>query len=134
MSANRITSRRVRRFTLIGCVVLWLCAFTATHIPINQISLFPSSDKTLHFLGFFGLTAAFLLTLILHGLKPKRRIIVVLVSMILYAAFDELTQPLFNRYAAWGDWLADIAGAAAAVVLLELLMVARKKLAKPQVD
>lgn len=127
MSEKTITSRRVRRFTLVGCIALWLCAFAATHIPADQMPLFSSSDKTLHFLGFFGLAAAFLLTLTLHGLKPGRRIVIVLVSMILYAAFDELTQPLFNRYAAWSDWLADIAGATAAVILLELLTAAKKK-------
>ena len=40
--------------------------------------------------------------------------------MIAYAALDEMTQPLVNRYAAFDDWLGDVVGAAGAVMVLEL--------------
>jgi len=55
--------------------------------------------------------------------------VAVSIAAAAYGAFDELTQPLFGRSASWGDWLADMVGAAVAVIVFEavLSMRARRK-------
>ena len=58
-------------------------------------------------------------TLRAHRHRRLRRVLLVLVLMTIYAAVDELTQPLVNRYAAWSDWFADVFGAAAAMLVWE---------------
>ena len=57
------------------------------------------------------------------GLAIARRLAragLVLLVMGVYASLDELTQPMCGRWAAWGDWNADLAGATLAVILAEL--------------
>ena len=78
-------------------------------------------DANLHFAGFYALAGLFWLTLNAYARSRAARALLVLAIMPLYAALDELTQPIFNRNAAWGDWLADVAGTAAAVVCLEIV-------------
>ena len=51
----------------------------------------------------------------------------VIAVAILYGAFDEITQPLVNRHAAWRDWLADVLGALAAIVIFEAISALRKR-------
>ena len=95
-------------------------AFATTHIPGPALPLdMPVSDKTFHLAGYFPLTVIFVVTLKCYGLTLWRRVAVALAVMAIYGAFDEITQPLFNRSASWGDWLADIVGAATAVLACE---------------
>jgi VanZ family protein len=63
------------------------------------------------------------MTLITFQTKPFVRRISVLLIMPIYAAFDELTQPLVNRHAAWGDWFANVFGSLAALILIELILI-----------
>ena len=44
------------------------------------------------------------------------RMVAVILVMAAYGAFDELTQPLVGRTAAWADWGADVLGAVVAAV------------------
>ena len=74
-------------------------------------------DRAMHAIGFFVLTAVFLLTLGVHGLEPWLQIVAAVVVVTIYASLDEITQPMFNRCAAWSDWWADLAGAAAAITV-----------------
>jgi VanZ family protein len=43
-----------------------------------------------------------------------------------YGAFDELTQPLVNRFCEWNDWLADSVGICAAVLMIGLFRMLRR--------
>lgn len=104
-------SRRARILSAGACGALWAAALTATHIPPDDLpEIEHVSDKLLHLAGYLVLAAALGATLRLRGATARRVAMLVPIVMALYGAFDELTQPLFNRGASWGDWLADAAG------------------------
>ncbi|MCK4601226.1 MAG: VanZ family protein [Phycisphaerae bacterium] len=111
---------RARRPILTGCVAIWVFTFVATHIPAQRLPPLPVSDVLLHAAAFFILGSLFWLTLTGYRTARSYRIPLVICTMIIYASLDEATQPLVNRHAALDDWLADIAGAAAAVVAWEI--------------
>ena len=127
MSRASGTSRGAGRPATILFAILWLSAFVITHLPRSRLPGVPAGDKVLHAVGFFGLTGAFVLTLSLRGVRRRRRVVVAALAMVAYAAFDEITQPLFNRHAAWSDWMADILGAAAAIAAVELMLAVRPR-------
>ncbi len=117
----------LRRAILVICVTSWLAAFTATHIPVPGIKGVHVSDKTLHMVGYFFLTGAFLLTLATRGKPRQLRIGLALAVMTAYGAFDELTQELVNRNADWRDWFADLVGIGLAVIVVEAMLWIRAK-------
>jgi VanZ family protein len=83
------------------------------------------SDTKLHFTGFAVLTVLFWSALASRGYGRAWRAVLVLGIVSLYGGFDELTQPLVNRTAAWGDWYGDVAGTAAAWLCLEVIAAIR---------
>jgi len=111
---------RSRRMLLIVSLSCWVAAFLATHTPTERLPSRLPGDVTMHLVGYLALSSVVLLTLIAYGLSRPRRIIAILIIMAAYAAFDEITQPLVQRYAAWQDWMADMGGTLAAVILVEL--------------
>ncbi len=115
-------SSLLRRAILIICVTSWLAAFTATHVPVSIPRGVHVSDKTLHTVGYFFLTGAFLLTLATRGKARSLRIALTLAIMTAYGAFDELTQELVNRSAEWRDFLADLTGVILAVIVVEAIL------------
>ena len=121
MRAHGRFSQHVRRFLLVTCAIAWLAEFVATHIPAGKLPVTYLSDKTLHFLCYLALSSLLLLTMAAYGLRCLRRVLTVTCAVMTYAMADELTQPLTGRQAAFGDWLADIAGALAAIVALEVI-------------
>jgi len=89
-----------------------------THMPHPPPVGPPVSDKLIHFLAY-GLLSG-LLFLALWMSRPNMRWLplVVLGIIVAYAAFDELTQPIFQRDAEFEDFLADSAAAVIAVSVL----------------
>jgi VanZ family protein len=117
-------THRSARFLTVLCVVAWVAAFTATHVPIDRVLHgieFKPSDVLLHMAGYFGLTALLLVTLAVRSRSRLRRIATALIAVPAYGAFDELTQPLVGRTAALSDWLADIGGMLIALCLFEAI-------------
>ena len=106
----------IRRIFLILCIAAWCGALAATHIPMPTMP-HSTSDKTLHFVGYFFLTGIFLLTLRVYRVKYLRRWIIVICVMLAYAAADELTQPLVGRGCELNDFFADAIGMATAIGL-----------------
>ena len=127
MNRSPAILHRSRRVAVIACAVLWIGAFVVTHVPAEKLPETYLGDEELHFLGFFALSGLFVLSLAAYNAAPVRRVVIVMCVMATYAAFDEATQTLFNRYAAWQDWLADVAGAAAAIIVTESLLRALSK-------
>lgn len=112
---------RPARLALALFLIAWLGAFVATHIPARSIPQVHASDKVLHATGFFILGGLLLLALAIRGARRWRRDLAALVLLAAYAAFDELTQPLVGRTAALGDWLADVTGLVAALIVGEMI-------------
>jgi len=103
-------------------VLTWLLALTATHVPAAKITTTGMGDKKLHAVGYFVLGIAFTAAMAGWGVGRGRRALLVAGVLAVYGALDELTQPLVNRHASPWDWLADLAGIAAAVLLWEALV------------
>ena len=108
------------------CAAAWIAAFVATHLPPRDLPAVEISDKVLHSAGFAGLSALLTLTLAVFGLARWRRIPLAIGLIILYAAVDEITQPLVHRTADVHDFLADALGGLLALVVCELLLALRR--------
>jgi VanZ family protein len=112
---------RFRRWVLLVLVALWVTAFVASHVPGSDLPEFRVGDKTLHVIGFMGLTGTFLVALRAYGKCRWYHVGLVLPIMMLYGAFDEITQEMtrqyFGRTGDVRDWLADMLGTVIAMVL-----------------
>jgi len=107
---------------LLLTLVYWGILFTLTHIPPAQAPEMGASDKLLHLLAFTLL--AFLVSSNLLLAKRWNRVSILLSMVILagYAGFDELTQLLVGRTAAWKDWQADLSGILAGTAACAILI------------
>src|SRR5258705_714639 len=108
----------LRRVLTSVLVAYWVFALGMTHIP-HPPPLGPvTSDKLAHFLAYGLLTG--LLFLALWNWRPGWRYLplIVLGIVVAYAAFDELTQPIFGRDCEFLDWVADSSAAVVAVSVL----------------
>lgn len=106
-----------KKTVLVFFFLTWLCAFGATHIPAAEMPKLPTNDKTLHVIGYAGLTAIFLLALKSYKVGFYTSILAAILIFPAYGAIDEITQPFVNRYASFDDWLADIAGVAIVLIV-----------------
>jgi hypothetical protein len=127
MRARATKSPLLRKALPITCAAAWVGAFVATHIPARNIP-HVAGDKTLHAVGYFGLCAVFVLALWARRVRPLHRVTLAWWVLAAYAALDELTQPFVGRTAAWADWLADLVGIVAAVVIIEGVLWLRGRL------
>jgi VanZ family protein len=90
----------------------WLALFIMTHLPGDPVGYrVTMKDKAGHGLAF-ALLAVLLAWVVLLA---KRRFgpieaMAVGVTLSLYAAFDELTQPIVGRRCDIYDWLSDVGG------------------------
>jgi VanZ family protein len=88
----------------------WISAFAATHIPPGSVPQAGPSDGALHAIGYAVLSLVLLLTLSSRGVRWLRAFLLAAGIIPLYAAFDELTQPLVGRVASLSDWAMDCLG------------------------
>jgi len=101
-------------------VVLTLVWVIGTHLPRpDRVGIHVGRfDWLAHGFGYAILTACWLIWCLSRpGAVPARTAAVVWGAMIVFAAADELTQPLAGRSAQWSDWVADTTGAAAVAIL-----------------
>ncbi len=124
--ADWLRPSRIRRPLTAACVACWLAAFAATHVPLRlpPTGPVPSSDKTLHFAGYLGLGLIVLLTLHVRSVRGRRRNRRMVGMLLVYAAVDESTQPLFGRHAAVADWTADLLGILTACAIGQRMLIA----------
>jgi VanZ family protein len=101
------------RLWQVALICFWLALFVATHIPVERLVLNPGAkDKLVHTAAYAVLTLLFATTWRLSaGRFNLHQTIWVWCIVMLYAAFEETTQPLVNRSASLVDWLADALGA-----------------------
>jgi VanZ family protein len=111
------------RLWQLALAVYWVALFIATHIPIERMPPAATAhDKIAHLFAFAGLAALFAMTWELSaGRLNVRHLLRAWVVLMLYAAFEEATQPIVNRYASVFDWLADAVGAAIGLAIFWLV-------------
>ena len=83
-------TRPLRRWLSWLCAGGWIAAFVATHIPAEELPAFQLTDKTLHTVGYAGLTTLFWLALWGRGRRLGTRVVLCLAVLPAYGAFDEL--------------------------------------------
>ena len=112
---------RLRRFVWAITLVYWAAAFIMTHLPSRHVPTIPASDKLEHFLGYGLLGGCLFLALRLSGVRSVG--VKVLAMLLVYGMIDEWLQllPFVGRDCEFGDWCADVAGAATAVVIASAL-------------
>ena len=92
--------------------VLMLTIITALSLyPFKNLPEAPGSDKTYHFIAYAALAFPTALR------KPKHWESIV-IGFALYSGLIELVQPHVNRYGEWTDFLANISGLFAGIMLV----------------
>ena len=112
-------SRR-QKLTIISLVIYWPCVFILAHIPIPQLVYKARvSDKSIHFLTY--LVLVFLLWFTISPTKKvnwrKAAVWWVLLVVVWYGVIDEVLQGYVGRSCDVEDFLADLAGTLAGLVL-----------------
>jgi len=112
------------RFAFAILILYWLTIFTLTHLPLNRFLYFLArvqpSDKVFHFVAY--LVLGFLLWWAINGdtkvawSKPK--VWWFLLVVVWYGAFDEWLQSYVGRTCDIHDFIADLAGIGASLLIL----------------
>jgi VanZ family protein len=113
-----------RKIWLVLLVGYWICLTIATHYPKLNAPEIPGSDKTAHVLVYLGLMLFWSGWAMTYPITIKNLIkgwLIVLAA----GAMDEITQPMFQRFADFNDWLADGAGATVGVTIAMLVLSSR---------
>ena len=127
MTLPQDNSAPYARRALAVLIVMWVLAFTCTHLPRGTAPPIGAGDKKSHAVGFFVLGSLFAVAMSALGVRRRRRPWLAIAALAVYAALDEITQPLVNRHASVWDWLADLAGVVVAVICWELLLATAPK-------
>lgn len=104
---NKLAAKRLSALALLlytGALV------TGTHLPPSELPAVPTNDKLLHFGAYFGLAFLSGAWLSTQGIWRTRTAFLCALSLAVFGAVDELTQPFFRRTAEWADWGADLLG------------------------
>ncbi|NLH15388.1 MAG: VanZ family protein [Phycisphaerae bacterium] len=115
---------RRHKYILISLALYWPFLFIIAHIPMpNMVQTTGMSDKTMHVLAY-----GILVFLAWLALNPYQRVNwtkalpwLILAGMVWYCAFDEWLQGKIGRSSDVGDFAADLAGAAGALLILTIL-------------
>lgn len=114
-------SPRLWAFTL---AVYWLGLFVATHWPSEVPALAGGVlDKIAHFSAFAVLSLLLAGTTATHDWALTPRVLLVLWLVVAaYGAIDELLQTPVGRSCELYDWLADLAGAGVALLVVKAVV------------
>jgi hypothetical protein len=115
---------RRHKYILLSLGLYWPVLFISTHIPMpNLVQATGMSDKTMHVLAY-----GILIFLVYLSLRPYQRINwknalpwLLLAAMVWYCAIDEWLQGKVGRSPDLYDFLADLSGAAGALLILTVL-------------
>jgi VanZ family protein len=102
-----------RRVVLIATALCFATVFTGTHLPPSQPTTGSGTlgDKNLHLVAYLGI--GFTLTYCLHCVFAWPSLSLTCLAFLLgalFGAFDELSQPYFDRCCDLNDWFADLSG------------------------
>lgn len=108
----------------IALAAFWLALFIATHLPKEAAVPLPAQwgDKLLHFSAYM-LLALLLATVweLAGGVLTIRHLVFAWLAILLYGAFDEISQSFVGRDCELLDWTADALGAALGLAIFLLL-------------
>lgn len=122
-----MTSRRMRWIAWSTVLLYVLIAVCLTHMPKEPHELEQFKDKTLHTAGYFMYAAVIYTAASITWPRFNGLALLVVLALALWAAADEITQPIFGRTCDILDWRADMIGAVTAVVILSILrLIARR--------
>jgi VanZ family protein len=107
------------RFWSILLLCFWLTLFVLTHLPkLGALTPVTFYDKAVHGVAYALLAVVLATTWQLNaGELWVAQLGWAWFALVLYAALDEWTQPFVGREASFGDWIADVVGAAVGVGL-----------------
>ncbi len=100
----------------------WVIMFALTHWPKPKWPrwAYQPSDKGMHLVAYFLLGVIGWLALSARPGRRPWRPVEWFAVLVVYGAFDEVSQSLVRRYCSSLDLLADAVGAAAAIAFVEL--------------
>jgi len=127
-----LEKRWIKRFLKISLIVFWVGEFISTHIPQDKIPSIGASDKICHGTAYIILACLFWLVLTSRATPLGKKLLIISTALAIYAAFDELTQPIVNRHVSIHDWLADVIGVAIALAVCEITAAIIRRLRQPQ--
>lgn len=106
----------------------------ATHHPRPQELLGPGApgDKPLHFFAYGVLGGVVSAAIAARGGWKARSAFALFVILALFAAADEITQPLFGRFADAVDWAFDQVGLVAGIGALSAVVAAIGRRGRPR--
>ncbi|QDT37419.1 VanZ family protein [Stratiformator vulcanicus] len=119
-SSSHVGHRAFRSLCLTGLFVWWALCAVATHMPLPDGPGgpdIPNLDKVVHLVMYSGLALLFIGAI--GGLRPPttRNYIMTALVLAAYGIVDELTQIPVGRTADPIDWLADLCGIAAGLLI-----------------
>lgn len=98
----------------------WLTLVIATHLPAPEaiVGKLLDFDKVVHAVAYFVLATVLFITARRLGSSSslKTRLLIVF-GVLVYGAFDELTQTYFGRSCDLADWFADAGGVGLAFII-----------------
>ncbi len=114
-----MTQRLVNRCAcaLVALIAYWITMFTLTHIPMEGVQTFNASDKLLHITAYAVLGTLLGICLHFWGWKSLPIWLMITVTVAVYGAIDETTQPWFGRQMDFKDWVCDLIGGQAGFVM-----------------
>lgn len=116
-----------RHFVRRTLVAYWLFLFCATHFPKLELPGPRQSDKFYHFVAYAVLGGlAWLVRTTWKSPANAWSGVLIFGLIALYAAVDELTQPIMGRSGDPYDWAADVAGAAVGMAVAAFVLRRRR--------
>jgi VanZ family protein len=109
--------------------IAWATLLTLTHLPPTKLPQTHINDKIEHITAYGVLAALFYASLSVTRIRSGWVIAAIVISVLLaFGAFDELTQPYFQRTCDIHDWYGDATGTILATVIMSFW---RSRAAKP---
>ncbi len=111
-------ARRLPQFALLTLAAYWLLLFVLTHVPNLPVEGgFSNADKVAHFLAYALLAWLAAMALRVWHIRIPAILLVVLLGGAAYGALDEFLQGFTGRDTDVYDWVADVLGLSAGLLL-----------------
>ena len=109
----------IRKAAAFALAIYWMALVAGTHVPRPPQLLIPRglSDKWIHLLAYTGLAFLLCVNWSLRRHWNWRHCAALVALLALFGAVDELTQIPVGRECEFLDWIADVLGTSAGLLL-----------------